>query len=74
MCRDHVAPANSAWVVVGVLVQKSIGSTSQGAPYSRWKLSDLAGSDTWVALFGNAHKEHYAEVGCGSMVCCVGLR
>ncbi|WIA39707.1 hypothetical protein OEZ86_005770 [Tetradesmus obliquus] len=59
--RNYVAPANAAWVVVGVLVQKSIGSTSAGAPYSRWRLSDLSGSDTWLALFGDAHKEHYAE-------------
>ncbi|KAF6259826.1 hypothetical protein COO60DRAFT_1638031 [Scenedesmus sp. NREL 46B-D3] len=59
--RDHAAPADAAWVVVGVLVHKSIGSTSQGAPYSRWKLSDLAGSDAWLALFGDAHKDHYAE-------------
>jgi hypothetical protein len=50
-------------VVVGVLVQKAIGSTSAGAPYSRWRLSDLAGADVWLALFGDAHREHYAEVG-----------
>jgi hypothetical protein len=51
-----------------VLVQKSIGSSSSGAPYSRWRLSDLAGNDAWVALFGEAHREHYAEVRLGGSI------
>lgn len=28
----------------------------------RWRVSDLGGSDAQVALFGEAHKDHYAEV------------
>lgn len=31
--------------------------------YCRWRVSDLRGSDAWIALFGDAHKDHYAEVG-----------
>lgn len=59
----HPGGSSTSWVVIGVLVAKSIGSTSKGAPYSRWRVSDLAGSDAQIALFGDAHKEHYSEVG-----------
>jgi hypothetical protein len=32
---NHVARGDKAWVVIGVLVSKTISSTSKGAPYSR---------------------------------------
>jgi hypothetical protein len=28
----------------------------------RWRVSDLGGSDAQIALFGEAHKEHYSQV------------
>lgn len=62
ICRDHSPPSGQHWVVIGVLVSKSISTTSSGSPYSRWRISDLTGSDTWVSLFGDAHKDYYAEV------------
>ncbi|KAF8058919.1 mcm10 [Scenedesmus sp. PABB004] len=63
----HAPPDGAGWVTVGVLVAKAFGTTSAGAPYSRWRLSDLSGADAWVALFGDAHKDHYAA-GEGSVV------
>lgn len=34
-CRSYHSPEGKPWVLVGVLVSKTISSTSKGAPYSR---------------------------------------
>ena len=66
-----------AWATVGVLGHKAIiapgAGSSSSTSWSAWTVSDLAGAEVRVALFGSAAAAHYATAE-GTALVLVGCR
>ena len=61
--KDLRHTVTGRWATAGVLVEKSMKSSSNGGSYSVWKLSDLGRDDACISvfLFGQAHTDNWRE-------------
>ena len=61
--KDLRPAVTGRWATAGVLVEKSLKSSSNGGSYSVWKLSDLGRDDACISvfLFGQAHTDNWRE-------------
>ena len=61
--KDLRHTVTGRWATAGVLVEKSVKSSSNGGSYSVWKLSDLGRDDACISvfLFGQAHTDNWRE-------------
>ena len=61
--KDLRHTVTGRWATAGVLVEKSLKSSSNGGSYSVWKLSDLGRDDACISvfLFGQAHTDNWRE-------------
>ena len=61
--KDLRHTVTGRWATAGVLVEKSLKSSSNGGSYSVWKLSDLGKDDACISvfLFGQAHTDNWRE-------------
>ncbi|KAL6749813.1 hypothetical protein V8C86DRAFT_3144665, partial [Haematococcus lacustris] len=57
----HTRAPPPSWTTLGVIASKVQAEGKTGSMYSRWQLSDLAGTSITLFLFGQAHKELYKE-------------
>jgi hypothetical protein len=57
VCHYHNHPSSQPRIYYDIFLGFAVCHAA-----CRWRVSDLAGSDAQIALFGEAHKEHYAEV------------
>lgn len=53
------------WAVIAALAQRHPGQTARGGGYSRWVLSDLDDHTVTLMLWGEAHAEHWKQMGGG---------